>query len=467
MCPTWSKNKAHTLLDDASVLLQGRNSQISNHIIVRLLDGPSCACNTPAMQIDQKSPTTASVFSDLRTRAVDVFMAGVREADPADGVEQALSGKSFNRPTIISVGKAGVSMAEAAMRKVQAETVVVVTNYENARPLEGAEVRAASHPIPDDEGARAALRVEEALCMAKGDVIALISGGGSALLPAPVNGVSLEDKAKVNALLIASGADIVMMNLIRQQLSRLKGGGFLRAAAPSHVTTLVLSDVVDDDLRAIASGPSVSPIGSRADAVAALKSLKVWNRLPSSVREHLMKPESDLGPLPESETILVGSNRRSVSAMARASGGGKAKGVHVFPAPLTGDVDEAAHVILDCVKEKGIYLFGGETTVKLAGKGLGGRNQELALRVARLAGERGLEDYVFLSGGTDGRDGPTDAAGGLVDSTTLSRLKDAGVDIDDVLARNDSYHGLEAVGDLLKIGATGTNVADLQVLILP
>lgn len=417
------------------------------------------------MQIDLQVPKLPTDFSEMRERAFDVFMAGVREADPASAVSEALKGRTFTRPTIISVGKAGRTMAQAAMRQVHAETVVVVTNYENAEPLEGAEVRAAAHPVPDVEGARAAQRVEGALSMAQGDVIALISGGGSALLPAPAMGISLDDKAKVNNLLIASGADIVMMNLIRQQLSRLKGGGFLRAAAPSHVTTLVLSDVVDDDLRAIASGPSVSPIGTRSDAVEALKSLQIWNRLPSSVRTHLLQPEPDLGPLPDSETLLIGSNSRSVAAMKQAAGGGMGQGVHVYPEPLVGDVDAAAHVILDCAHEAGMFLFGGETTVKLAGKGLGGRNQELALRVAKLAKERGIENYVFLSGGTDGRDGPTDAAGGLVDGSTLERLKAAGVDLNDVLARNDSYHGLEAVNDLLKIGATGTNVADLQILI--
>jgi hydroxypyruvate reductase len=418
------------------------------------------------MHIDMTEPTEASNFPDMKQRALDIFMAGVRAADPARGVEEALKNKTFSRPTIIAVGKAACSMAQAAMRHIDAEKVVVVTNYENACPIDGAEVLAAAHPVPDAEGARAALRVEGALSMAKGDVIALISGGGSALLPAPVMGVSLEDKAAVNALLLASGADIVMMNLIRQQLSRLKGGGFLRAAAPSHVTTLVLSDVVDDDLRAIASGPSVSPIGSREDAADALKALNIWDSVPASVRAHLQMPEPELGPLPPSDTFLVGSNRRSVSAMARAAGGGVAQGVHVFPAPLVGDVDRAAHAILECVREKGVYLFGGETTVKVIGQGLGGRNQELALRVAKLAKERGLSDYVFLSGGTDGRDGPTDAAGGLVDAATLDRLEHAGVDLNAILDQNDSYHGLEAAGDLLKIGATGTNVADLQVFIL-
>ncbi|GAA3871825.1 glycerate kinase type-2 family protein [Celeribacter arenosi] len=403
---------------------------------------------------------------DLREKARDIFLAGVAAADPAEAVELALKGRRFDDPVIIAVGKAARTMAEAAMKHVDARTVVVVTNYENARPLEGAEVRAAAHPVPDAEGARAALRVEEVLAHAKGDVIALISGGGSALLPAPVSGISLEEKAQVNRLLLACGADIVTMNLVRQQLSRLKGGGFLRAAAPARVTTLVLSDVVSDDLRAIASGPTVSPIGTRADAAQVLRDFGVWEKVPARVAAFLSKPAHDLGPLPESEITLVGSNKLSVAAMARAATGGDAN-VQVDPVPLEGDVGDAAATILDTACAPGIYLFGGETTVRVVGDGLGGRNQELALRVAELAQARGLKDFVFLSGGTDGRDGPTDAAGGIVDGGTLNRMREAGTDITDVLSRNDAYHGLQAAGDLLIIGATGTNVADLQVMIIP
>ncbi|KAB6717851.1 MULTISPECIES: DUF4147 domain-containing protein [Roseobacteraceae] len=404
-------------------------------------------------------------LDQMRRQAREIFLTGVASADPAHAVEDALKGRRFNAPLIIAVGKAARSMAEAAMRQVDAARVIVVTNYENARPLEGAEMRAAAHPVPDFEGARAALLIEDALAHAKGDVLALISGGGSALLPAPVPGVSLEDKAEVNRLLLGSGADIVAMNLVRQQLSRLKGGGFLRAAAPSKVTALLLSDVVSDDLRAIASGPTVSPIGTREDAVEMLQELDLWDKLPTAVAEYLARPRPDLGPLPESEVALIGSNKISVAAMARAAGGGATQGVHVFPIPLEGDVAEAARTIVESAIEPGIFLFGGETTVKLTGDGMGGRNQELALRVAVLAEEQGLKDYVFLSGGTDGRDGPTDAAGGMVDPGTLDRMRASGLDPQDVLARNDSYHGLEAAGDLLQIGATGTNVADLQVLI--
>ena len=413
--------------------------------------------------IVEDSVTETQTSNDMNARrqgAVDIFMAGVAAADPAAVVKKALEGKRFKKPTIIAVGKAAVTMAEAAMALVPAQTVVVVTNYENARPLEGAEVRAAGHPVPDAEGARAALRVEEALAQATGDVLALISGGGSALLPAPVPGVSLDDKAQVNAALLASGADIVTMNLVRQQLSRLKGGGLLRAAAPSKVTALLLSDVVGDDIRAIASGPTASAIGTREGAAQVLKELDIWEELPPAVAAHLSRPACDLGRLPAAENLLIGGNRMSVAAMAAC-----APQAQVIEAPLEGDVSEAALRVLQAAAAPGTYLFGGETTVRLTGDGLGGRNQELALRVALAAEAQGLRDFIFLSGGTDGRDGPTDAAGGIVDGGSLARMRDLGLSPEDFIARNDSYHALDAAGDLLKIGATGTNVADLQVMI--
>jgi hydroxypyruvate reductase len=288
----------------------------------------------------------------------------------------------------------------------------------------------------------------------------LISGGGSALLPAPALGLTLADKAEVNRLLLASGADITEMNLIRQQLSRLKGGGLLRAAAPARVTALILSDVAGDDLRVIASGPTVAPIGTAAEARAALVARGVWDRLPDAVRLHLERaPEP--APLPEAENRLIGSNAISVAAMAEA-----APGARVVEAPLVGDVADAAVGIWDTASGPGIWLFGGETTVVLRGEGLGGRNQELALRVALEAEARGVAGpWVFLSGGTDGRDGPTEAAGGIVDPGSLGRMRAAGVDPAEYLARNDSNAALAASGDLLVTGATGTNVADLQVLI--
>ncbi len=286
----------------------------------------------------------------------------------------------------------------------------------------------------------------------------LISGGGSALLPAPAEGISLQDKVAVSRLLLASGAGIEEMNLVRQQLSRVKGGGLARVAAPAFQRALILSDVVGDDLRAVASGPTVAPLGDREQARRAARARGIWDDLPEAVRRHL---EQDVAPVPvpDVENRLIGSNAMSVAAMEAACGG------WVEKSPLVGDVADAARRVWDEARP-GATLWGGETTVVLRGVGKGGRNQELALRVALLAEAKGVAGpWVFLSAGTDGRDGPTDAAGGLVDAGTLDRMRAAGVDPVTALEQNDSYTALAASGDLVVTGETGTNVADVQVLI--
>lgn len=400
-----------------------------------------------------------------RDDARAIFEAGLRAADPGEAVRRSLADAAWapagrGRRVLIAVGKAARGMAEAALDVVgPVDAALVVTTVPNAVPLPGCEVLGSSHPVPDAAGERAARRVEELLAgLAPEDrVLAIVSGGGSALLPAPVAGVTLEDKAEVNRLLLASGADITEMNLVRQQLSRLKGGGVLRAAAPAAVTALILSDVPGDDLAVIASGPTVAPIGTRAEAAAALRARGLWDRLPGSVRAHLGAPDAGGPNLPPAENRLIGSNGISLAAMAQAAPGAPAE-------ELTGDVAEAAARVLAC--GPGVHLFGGETTVQIRGDGKGGRNQELALRVACGAEAAGWgQDWVFLSGGTDGRDGPTDAAGGLVDAGTVARIRAAGLDPLALLDNNDSYRALEAAGDLLMTGPTGTNVADLQVLI--
>jgi hydroxypyruvate reductase len=405
----------------------------------------------------------------MRARALEIFRAGVAAADPARAVRRALDARPLPAPgargrrVVIAAGKAARAMMAAALEVTGPSAgALVVANHENARPLAGAEVLGAGHPVPDAAGARAAERVLAAVSGLGADdrVLVLLSGGASALLPAPVEGVSLADKAEVNRLLLASGADITEMNLVRQALSRIKGGGLVRAAHPAPVTALILSDVIGDDLRVVASGPTCPPIGTRADAVAALRARGLWERVPQSVRRALTELPDPPPPPPPADNRLVGSNAMSLAAM------GQAAGVAPEPAPLVGDVAEAAARVVASLDGPGIRLFGGETTVVVRGEGLGGRNQELALRVALLAEAAGWAGpWVFLSGGTDGRDGPTDAAGGLVDDGTLARIRAAGRDPAADLARNDSYPALKAAGDLLVTGPTGTNVADLQVLI--
>ena len=390
---------------------------------------------------------------DQRAEVMRIFQAGVAAADPYAAVAQALDDVAAPA-LIVAVGKAARLMAKAAIARFTGVPCLVVTNYENATALEGATVMAAGHPVPDQNGADAAKAVIAALQAADGPVLALISGGGSALLPAPAGDLTLADKAQVNELLLRSGLDIVAMNMIRQQLSDLKGGGLLRQAAPQPVTALVLSDVIGDDLSAIASGPTVGPIGTAAQAIKRLRDAGIWNDLPPAVRQHLeaTKPPETL---PDARNVLVGSNSKSVAAMKKA-----APDAHVIATAIEGDVAAAARQICDQAVI-GTTVWGGETTVVLKGNGRGGRNQELALLIAQEAATRGWAQWTCLQGGSDGRDGPTDAAGGLVDHDTLAKI----ANLDALLANNDSYAALSQADGLLMTDATGTNVADLGVMI--
>ena len=442
-----------------------------------------------------------------RARAVAVWRAGLAAADPTaavlraldPGVRARLVPGPGGRLVLVAIGKAARSMAAAVLAEgrpkgggpkeggleprgpagegLRPAEVLVVTDAGNARPLAGAEVLAAGHPLPDAGGLAAAARLE-ALVRGLGAadrLLVLVSGGGSAMLPAPVAGLGLDDKIAVNRLLLGSGADIVETNLVRQALSRLKGGGLARAAAPAPVVALILSDVPGDDLRAIASGPTVAPIGDRAAAAAALRARGLWHELPEAVRRHLSAPEEAPADGPAAtaaaENRLIGSNALSVAAMVGA-------GARAAALPLEGDVAEAAAAVLQAARAlpPGAALaFGGETVVRLRGGGRGGRNQELALRVALLAeaeagrtgGRTGglAPGWAFLAAGSDGRDGPTEAAGGLVDAGTPGRIRAAGIDPAAALAENDSNPALAAAGDLFVTGATGTNVADLAVFV--
>ena len=410
-----------------------------------------------------------------RAALIDLFMTGVRAADPADRVVAALRDAPLEVPDggrliVLAVGKAARTMAQAALDNLPEPAVaLVVTNYENAAPLPRAEVLAAGHPVPDTAGLAAARRMLSVLSDTRPEdrVLALISGGGSALLPAPVAGVSLADKAAVSRLLLGAGLDITAMNAVRQHLSQLKGGGLARAAAPAPVRALILSDVIGDDLRVIASGPTVAPIMPRARVCAMLRDNGLWDALPDAARAALERPEDSDRP-PAAENAIIGSNAGALQAMVAVH-----PQAQILDDALTGDVADAAARIAAhaAAAPRGtplLALFGGETTVTLRGSGTGGRNQELALRVA-MELDTALpagRDWRFLSGGTDGRDGPTDAAGGVTDPHTMARIRAAGGDPQALLRDNDSYRALSLAGDLLQIAATGTNVADLQILSL-
>ncbi|KEO56304.1 glycerate kinase type-2 family protein [Thioclava pacifica] len=409
---------------------------------------------------------------DIDERARKIFDAGVAAADPAAGVADAMGWAAADGPKrggrwqVIALGKAALAMSAAALDALPEGTqALVVTNPENAEAAKmraGLRLIAGDHPVPGAGSAEAGRAILETLrgLSPQDRVLALISGGGSALAVAPAGGLSLSDKAEVSRLLLGCGADITQMNLIRQQLSELKGGGWLAASA-APVTGLILSDVPGDDLRVIASGPTVAPIGTRAEAAELCRELGIWEALPEAVRAHL-EQSGDAPALPEGRNRLIGANGISVAAMV-------AEGAQEGPFALEGDVAALAPrvvALLDTMAPGQALVFGGETTVTLRGDGLGGRNQELALRVACEAEAASVPgDWRFLSGGTDGRDGPTDAAGGLVGPGSCQAARDAGIDPKAALSRNDSYHALKAAGALLVTGATGTNVADLAVLV--
>ena len=402
-----------------------------------------------------------------RQKLRDIFTAGVAAADPALAVRRALGEQCLpeisGRLVLIAMGKAAPAMASEAVKLCDPASVIVVSPYQTEPPVPGATTFVGGHPIPDAGSVTAARAIEDALGMLRaGDhVLALISGGASALVCAPVDGISLQDKVTVNRVLLGAGLDISGMNLVRQNLSRLKGGGLVAKAGAAGVTALILSDVIGNDLRIVASGPTASRVAGRRAAQELLVAARVWDQMPQAVQNHLSQPDEAAVADRAADNRLIGSNEHSVAAIAQV-----APGARVHSEPLVGDVADAAQTVT--AKTPGMHLFGGETTVRLTGSGKGGRNQELALRVAMLAKAQGWKPgWVFLSGGTDGRDGPTDAAGGLVDGGTLERMRAQGVEPEIALANNDSYTALKAAEDLLITGATGTNVADLQILFRP
>ena len=417
----------------------------------------------------------------LRARARALFAIGLAAADPARAVRASLAKHPVPATRIIAVGKAALPMLRAAREFVPEASAIAVTNRENVGPASSERVLVAGHPVPDAGGEAAARAVEAfARDASEGEtVLVLVSGGGSAMLPAPIEGITLVDKIAVTELLLSSGAPIDAINTVRRALSRLKGGGLARLIHPARTVALLLSDVPRDEIAAIASGPTV-PVREKLDAaLAVLRRFDVLDRVPGAVRAVLERSAMERpvrAPLiePNVENRLVGGNGVSVRAMV--DGGAEAFGnaphaIVNISDWLDGDVADAAARLHRAAREAPpgdvALVTGGETTVVLRGSGRGGRNQELSLRFAMLCEETPLgRPWAFLSGGTDGRDGPTDAAGGLVDHETVPRLRAVGVDVEAALARNDSGTVLERANALLVTGGTGTNVADLQVVVL-
>ena len=436
----------------------------------------------------------------LREAAMEIFQEGVRAADPRRAVQDNLEISVNGRPVIageelsaranlrvVSFGKAAVLMAEAAADLLPTEIFpgpgIIAVNPENYRPVDRDEVFASSHPVPDAVGVAAGSAVERYLedCQEDDALLVLISGGGSALLPSPAPGISLADKMETTRLLLASGAPIQEVNAVRKHLSALKGGGLARLAFPARVEALILSDVIGDDLSSIASGPTAPDPTTFESVSEILARYDLTSSVPEPVRRRIEQgTDGSIADTPTAgdpafdrvENRLVGSNSLSLTAAQRRAEKLGFDTVVVSDA-LLGEAREAATLMASAMqrersrKRPVALLAGGETTVSLLGRGKGGRNQEMALAFALLPKEGSPSgEWVFLSGGTDGRDGPTDAAGGVVDAATVDRVQRAGLDPLAELQDNNSYEALSAAGDLLMTGATGTNVADLQILLL-
>lgn len=406
-------------------------------------------------------------------------------ADPLTATVLTLRGidpgvETGGRVELLAVGKAAFGMAEAAASwlgdRVRSSGVLIVT-HDDAVCRGRFEARRSGHPLPDERGLAAAREIERrAARLGAGDLaLVLISGGASALLPAPARHVGLDDKLDVTRRLLRGGASIHELNAVRKHLSTTKGGGLLRQLRPARVITLALSDVIDDDPSVIGSGPTAPDPSTFADALDVLERRDVLRSCPASVRQRLAAGvRGDLRETPKpgdpvfegAVYRIVGGNRTSVRAMAAACGAG----VEVEPAPFKGEARTVAAALARRLgaSPPAAFVAGGETTVAVRGEGMGGRNQELALAFALESARQPLaarQDWVFLAAGTDGRDGPTDAAGGIVDASTLSRIRRAGIDPRGALDDNDSYRALDAAGALLRTGATGTNVADVVVFL--
>lgn len=405
----------------------------------------------------------------LRKDAETIARGAIAAVSPVETVRRALRGRKFSgKLYLAAVGKAAWKMAEVAASCLEQplENGIVITKYYHVEhQLPGITCYEAGHPVPDKNtyaATQAVLSMTEKL---KEDdtVLFLLSGGGSALFEKPL--VPEEELEDITNKLLASGADIVEINTIRKRLSAVKGGRFAQWCAPAHVETIVLSDILGDPLDMIASGPAAPDRSTYADALEIIQ--KYGLELSETAMNHIH--EETPKELDNVSTQIIGSVRE----LCRAAGE-IAKELGYEPILLTDHLDcearEAGVFLGDVLRthaqdcRKAAYLAGGETVVHLTGKGLGGRNQELALAAA--AGIAGIPNAAVISVGSDGTDGPTDAAGGYSDGDTSRELAERGLYAEDILRDNDAYHALKAVNGLIMTGPTGTNVNDVAIALL-
>ena len=430
-----------------------------------------------------------------RRAALDVLVAALEAADPGKAVRRFLQRqeetlrvadrsydlRSYDRVLVVGAGKAGAAMA-AGVEEVLGDRVsegVVNVKYGHVAPTRRIKIHEAAHPVPDEQGLAGTRQMVELLEGAgpRDLVIAVISGGGSALMDLPVEGITLEDMKALTDALLMSGATINEINTIRKHLSQVKGGGLARIANPATMISLILSDVVGNPLDFIASGPTVPDTTTFRDAWGVLERYGLTGDVPRPIAERLQAGVR--GEIPDTlkggdaifdrvQDVVVASNELAAevaAAKARELG----FNTLLLSTFIEGEAREVGKVFTAIAREIAAYgrpvarpacvIAGGETTVTVRGDGKGGRNQEMALSAAlKIAG---LADVMIVPSATDGNDGPTDATGAIADGSTVARARAVGIDPAEYLARNDAYHFFEQLGDLIKTGPTNTNVNDL------
>ncbi len=408
----------------------------------------------------------SDMYEKLRRDAEQIALSAIDAVRPDEAVRRALSELELGeRVYLVSVGKAGWQMARAAVKYMTAPPIdgIVLTKYDHAMgDIPNVRCFEAGHPVPDEKGFSATDEIIK-MCapLTENDtVLFLLSGGGSALFEKPL--ISGGELQTITSLLLAGGADIVEINTVRKRLSAVKGGRFAKICAPARVEAVILSDVLGDPMDMIASGPAAPDSSScrQAMEIARKYGLLISPQVGSCLMQETEKA------CPNVRNRIIGSVKALCTAAAAAAEklGYEA---HILTDTLSCEASEAGRWLAELMKQRSgegkklALIAGGETVVHLKGKGLGGRNQELALASAEILST--MENAALISVGSDGTDGPTDAAGGYVDSATVSRFEALSLDVKAYLENNDSYHGLEAVGGLIITGPTGTNVNDVAI----
>tara|TARA_B100000242_G_scaffold133991_1_gene95281 strand:- start:575 stop:1903 length:1329 start_codon:yes stop_codon:yes gene_type:complete len=403
-----------------------------------------------------------------------------------EGSKQKIYSK-INRVFPVCIGKASVDMAKKIKKifkvsNFKIEKGILIVNKENFSKVKGFKCFSSGHPIPNRNGLDASIFLENYLGkLEKNDLVLIfISGGGSALAPYPVDGISLEEKIIINKILLESGANIKEINIVRKHLSKLKGGNLVKICNPAYVHSFILSDVIGDDLSSIASGMTTYDNSTFRDVKKILNKYKIWTKIPKNIKNHinngekkkeLETPEKNNKIFRKTNNTLIGSNNLCLNNMKNLC---KKYNINskIWFKNIDGDVKKISKKFSNNIKKikyktPVLLISGGETTVKVNGKGKGGRNQEFALYFAiEMKKINPSKSFIILSAGTDGRDGPTNAAGGILNQGSLEKIKNKKVNLEKELLNNNSYQVLKKINSLVIIDGTNTNVADVQLIYL-